>query len=112
MAVETLALPTERIAEFCRRWKIIELAVFGSALRDDFSPDSDIDLLVTFAPDAEWSLFDHYHMENELVKLLGREVDLVSRRAIERSENWLRRREILTSARTIYAEVSGSGHTH
>ena len=112
MAIETLALPADRIAEFCRRWKIIELAVFGSALRDDFRPDSDIDLLATFAPDADWSLFDHYHMENELVELLGREVDLVSRRAIERSENWIRRKDILTSARTIYAEVPGSGHPH
>ena len=112
MAVETLALPTDRIAEFCRRWKIVELAVFGSALRDDFRPESDIDLLATFAPDAHCSLFDHYHMENELVDLLGRDVDLLSRRAIERSENWIRRRGILTSARTIYAAEPGSGRSH
>jgi hypothetical protein len=95
-------LPSDVIAEFCRRWKIAELAVFGSALRDDFRPDSDIDLLVSFAPDADWSLFDHMHMEEELAKALGRPVDLVSREAVERSENWIRRKAILDSARLIH----------
>ena len=78
------------------------MALFGSALRGEQRPDSDIDLLVSFGPDAEWSLFDHLHMEEELEVLLGRKVDLVSRRAIERSDNWIRRRAILDSARTIY----------
>ena len=77
--------------------------MFGSALRGDFGPDSDLDFLVTFAPDAGWSLFDHFHMENELVKILGREVDLISRQAIEESPNWIRRKEILGTARTVYA---------
>lgn len=91
------------LAEFCRRWKVAELALFGSALRDDFGVDSDIDLLVTFAPDAEWSLFDHVQMELELKALLKRDVDLVSRRSIERSKNWIRRNNILKTAQVIYA---------
>ncbi len=92
-----------RLAEFCRRWKVTELAQFGSSLRDDFGPTSDVDLLVTFSRDADWSLFDHFRMEQELADMLGREVDLVSRRGIEGSRNWIRRREILRTARTIYA---------
>jgi predicted nucleotidyltransferase len=95
-------LPMEQIADFCQRWKITEFALFGSVLRDDFRPDSDIDVLVTFAPDAEWSLFDHMHAEEELSQLLGRDVDLVSRRAVEESRNYIRRKAILRSARTIY----------
>jgi predicted nucleotidyltransferase len=98
-----IEIPDEALAEFCRRWKITELALFGSALRKDFRSDSDLDFLVTFAPDAEWSLFDHFHMENELVKLFGREVDLVSRQALEESPNWIRRQAILESAETLYA---------
>ncbi len=93
----------QAIAEFCRRWKIKELSVFGSVLRDDFRPDSDIDFLVTFAADAEWSLFDHVQMEVELSAIVGRPVDLVSRWAIEHSHNWIRREAILESAEPIYA---------
>jgi uncharacterized protein len=95
--------PSARIEEFCRRWKIVELSLFGSALREDFSPDSDIDLLVRFASDADWSLLDRARMERELVELLGREVDLISRVAVEASPNWIRRNEILGSAKTLYA---------
>jgi predicted nucleotidyltransferase len=93
----------DRLEEFCRRWKIAELSLFGSALRDDFRADSDIDLLARFAPDAEWSLLDHARMERELAGMLGREVDLVSRTAVEASPNWIRRREILNTARALYA---------
>jgi len=88
---------------FCRKWKIRELALFGSALREDFGPESDVDLLVTFQEDAAWSLFDHVRMEQELEGLIGRDVDLVTRRSIEDSPNYLRRREILSTARTVYA---------
>lgn len=95
--------PATAIEEFCRRWKIVELSVFGSVLRQDFRPDSDIDFLVRFASDARWSLFDHARMEGELEELLGREVDLVSRSAVERSLNWIRRQEILSTAKTLYA---------
>lgn len=97
-----IAIDRERIAEFCRRWKIVEFSLFGSVLRDDFGPDSDVDALVSFAPDASWSLFDHVRMEDELAALIGRKVDLVSRRAIERSENWIRRKAILGSAEAVY----------
>jgi uncharacterized protein len=97
-----LDLPDEAIAAFCRRWRITELALFGSVLRDDFGPDSDIDVLVTFDPEARWSLFDWVDMNDELEALLGREVDLVGKRSVERSENWIRRREILGTARPYY----------
>ena len=93
----------QKIAEFCGRWQIAELALFGSVLRDDFGPDSDVDVLVSFAPDAEWGLWDHVRMEEELSGILGRKVDLVSRRAVERSENWIRREAILGSAEPLYA---------
>ncbi len=100
---ERFASSQSRIADFCRRWRIRELALFGSALRDDFGTDSDVDLLVTFAPEAGWSLLDHVRMQMELSELLGRSVDLVSRRAIEHSANPIRKREILGTARTLYA---------
>ena len=97
-----LAVDQEKVSSFCRRWKIVELSFFGSVLRDDFRPDSDIDVLVSFAKDAEWSLFDHLAMEEELSAILSRKVDLISRRAIERSDNWIRRRAILESAEPYY----------
>lgn len=97
-------LPQDKIAEFCRRWKITELALFGSVLRNDFGPESDIDILVTFAPDAEWSLFDHVQMEEELEVILGREVDVISRRAVESSPNWIRRQAILETAEVYNVE--------
>lgn len=90
------------ITEFCRRWKIVKLEVFGSALRSDFGPDSDVDFLVTFHPGARWTLFDLVHAESELSSLVGRPVDLIERGPIEESENWLRRRAILGSAQTLY----------
>lgn len=98
-----IPIPRDKIAEFCRRWKITELALFGSVLRDDFRPDSDVDVLVTFAPDAHWSLFDMVEMRDELKALFGRGVDLVSRRGIEASRNYIRRKAILSSAEVIHA---------
>jgi uncharacterized protein len=95
-------LPMEQITEFCRRWQITEFALFGSVLREDFRPDSDIDVLVTFSPEAKWSLFDLVDMRDELKSLFGREVDFVSRRAIESSRNYIRRKAILNSAQAIY----------
>ena len=94
----------ERLADFCRRWKITELSVFGSVLRPEFSPESDVDFLAGFAPEATWGLIDDQKMSDELSTLIGRPVDLVSRRAIERSDNWIRRDEILGSAYSVYAE--------
>ena len=98
-----ILIPIAQLEEFCRRWKIAELRVFGSALRDDFRPDSDLDLLVRFAPEADWSLLDHVAMEEELTGILGRKVDLVSQRAIEGSANWIRRKAILEGAEPYFA---------
>ncbi len=97
-----IGVPRDKVADFCRRWKIAELDLFGSALRDDFGPESDIDVLVSFAEDARWSLLDIVSMQEELKQLLGREVDLVERRAVEASENYIRRKHILSSAEPVY----------
>ncbi len=104
MSEFTAAIPLNQIAEFCQRWQVRELALFGSALRDDFGPDSDVDMLVAFAANAEWGLFEHVQMQQELEALLQRSVDLISKRALERSQNWLRRREILDTAQTLFSK--------
>lgn len=95
-------LDKECIAEFCRRWKITEFSLFGSVLRDDFRPDSDIDVLVSFSPEAEWGLFEHVAMQEELAAMFSRKVDLITRRAVEHSRNPVRRRIILESAQPYY----------
>lgn len=95
-------LPMEKIEEFCRRWNIVEFALFGSVLRDDFRPDSDIDVLVTFGDDCHWSLFNIVDMQEELKRIFGREVDFVEREAVQESRNYIRRKAILNSAKTIY----------
>ena len=92
-----------QIALFCTKWRITELELFGSVLGDDFRRESDIDVLVTFALDTQWSLFDAVQMEDELKLIFGRDVDVVTRRSIERSRNYLRRQDILGSARRVYA---------
>ena len=102
MSAPAIDLPVDRIAEICRRYYVKELELFGSILRDDFRPDSDVDFLVTFEEDAPIGLFEFADFQAELSALLGREVDVVSRRGLERSANWLRRREILKSVRPIY----------
>ena len=93
-------VPAERIAEFCRRWKIAELSLFGSVLREDFSASSDIDVLVEFSPEAAWSLYDWVDMGDELTVLFGRRADLVSKRGLR---NPYRRDSILGSREVIYA---------
>jgi predicted nucleotidyltransferase len=103
MTPMNLKVEADRIADFCQRWKISRLAVFGSAVRGEIRPDSDIDLLVTFRSDADWTMFDHFTMEEELSHLFGREVDLISIKALEENQNPIYRREILDSARQIYA---------
>ena len=97
-----LDLDRGKIAEFCRRWKIVEFSIFGSALGEDFKPESDLDVLVSFAPEARWTLLDLAAMQAELKSRFGREVDLVSRRGLMASENYLRRRNILETAQVIY----------
>jgi predicted nucleotidyltransferase len=97
-----IPLPEVAVEEFCRRWQISELSLFGSVLREDFGPESDIDVLVTFGPGARWSLFDMVHMQSELADILGRRVDLVERKAVEQSENYIRRKRILGSLLPVY----------
>ncbi len=95
-------LPKEKIAEFCRRWQIVELSLFGSVLREDFRPDSDVDVLVTFAEGARWGIREWLQMERELENLLRRKVDLVERRQVEQSRNYIRRRHILEHTVPVY----------
>ena len=102
-------LPTDAIRQFCRRWKIRELALFGSALRTDFRPDSDVDVLVTFHDDADWGLLTHIQMQQELATLLHRPIDLISKPALERSPNWVRREAILSTAQVIVSTDEADG---
>lgn len=101
MVAANIDIPIARIRDFCVRWKITELALFGSILRDDFRSDSDVDVLVEFAPDAEWDYWDGWpEMLEELEKIFGRKVDLVEKVALK---NPYRRHEILRTHRVIYA---------
>jgi hypothetical protein len=88
------------VAGFCQRWRVRELSIFGSALRDDFGPGSDVDVLVSFEPGADWSLLDLVGMRDELAALVGRDVDLVEQEALK---NPFRRAAILKSKRVLYA---------
>ena len=88
---------------FCRRWQVSELALFGSVVREDFGPDSDVDVLIQFQPPARHTLLDMARMEEELRQIFGRDVDLVERSAIEQSRNRFRRKAILQSAESIHA---------
>ncbi|MDX2141513.1 MAG: nucleotidyltransferase family protein [Chloroflexota bacterium] len=97
-----IALPQAAIEAFCQRCQITRLELFGSVLREDFRSDSDIDVLVTFAPDAAWSLFDLVDMKNELTSIFLRPVDILTRKSIERSRNHLRGRNIIENARLTY----------
>lgn len=98
---DLLGITFTQLAEFCQRWKVTKLSLFGSILRDDFRPDSDIDLLVTFAPNHTWGL-EFVQMREELEVLLGRSVDLLTHQSIIRSRNPLRSQEILNSAEVVY----------
>ena len=100
MNKQHIIIPRKKIGEFCRRWKVVDFSLFGSVLRDDFRPDSDVDVLVTFAPDAKVSLFDLVGMQDELKAIFKREVDLVEKDALE---NPFRKREILGTAQVVYA---------
>lgn len=98
-----IQIDPQKLAEFCQEWQVTDLSLFGSVLRADFSMQSDVDVLVSFAPGSHRSLSDLLKMEAQLAALFGHRVDLVTRRAVEASENYIRRRAILTSARPIYA---------
>ena len=98
------SIPREEIIRFCRRWKVRELALFGSALRADFKPESDVDVLASFHGNAHWGLFDHVQMRLDLEDIFKRKVDLVTRRALEQSQNSLLRARILDTAKVIFAD--------
>lgn len=99
MSKVKIKIPRKKIADFCRRWQISEFALFGSVLRDDFRPDSDIDVLVSFFPEAPWSLFDFVTMQDELKEIFGRDVDFIEREALK---NPFRKRNILNNMKVIY----------
>lgn len=101
--IEKVNVPVEKIEEFCRRWGILEFSLFGSILSERFSPESDVDVLVQFAPNMRYTFHDLLEMQDELELLFGRSVDLIDKRAIQESPNYLRRREIFGSAQVIYA---------
>ncbi len=93
-------LDRDALAAFCRKWRIRELCVFGSALRDDFGPESDLDFLVSFEPETPWDLWDMVDMRDELMSIVGREVDIVAKEALR---NPYRRKEILSNREVIHA---------
>jgi len=98
--IEWLGVTPEQIIALCQRWKITELALFGSILREDFRPESDVDILVTFSPNDGWSLFDLMNLQRELEAMVGRPVDLLEKRDLN---NPFRRAEILRTHQVIYA---------
>jgi len=100
MALLKISLPTDDIVAFCQRWQVVEFSLFGSVLREDFNPKSDLDVLVSFSPTAQVSLFDLVQMKLELEELLQRPVDVVEKEALR---NPYRRQEILANAQVIYA---------
>ncbi len=99
---QRLGITPADLEEFCQRWDIAELLLFGSVLRDDFRPDSDIDMLISYFPGKTKSLLERVKIKHELETLCDREVDVITKKAIEQSWNPLRRQEILGSAQTIY----------
>jgi predicted nucleotidyltransferase len=101
MAIQ-IKIPDEKIAEFCRRNHIRTLAFFGSVLRDDFRPDSDVDVLIEFEPGHEPGLMELVGMQDRLSEILGRKVDMVERKAVEKSANYIRRRYVLESVEQVY----------
>ena len=100
MPIPHLTIDRARLGDFCRKWKVAELSFFGSVLRDDFRPDSDVDVLVSFEPDAGWTLLDLVSMRREIAEVLGRSVDLVEEAALR---NPYRRSAILRSKQVVYA---------
>ena len=100
VAEPKIQVPLERIQAFCDKWKVREFALFGSVLRDDFGPHSDVDVLVSFRPAAGWSLWDLVDMESDLQAMYGRGVDLIEKEGLK---NPFRRYEILTTRRVLYA---------
>ena len=99
MLSSKIEIPAANIEAFCHKWKVRELSLFGSVLRDDFGPKSDVDVLVSFADDASWSLLDLTAMGDELAAMIGRPVDLVEKEGLR---NPFRRHTILATRKVIY----------
>jgi len=99
MARLRIEVPADRVREFCRKWRVKEFSVFGSALRDDFGPHSDVDILVEFAQDAPWDLWHLAEMHDELRTIFGRDIDLVEKRALR---NPFRKHTILSTHEVIH----------
>ncbi len=94
-------IPADSLRAFCVRWKIVELSLFGSSLREDFGPDSDVDVCVVFDQSQEWSLFDIVTMREELVTLFGgRSVDIIE---LDAMRNPFFRHRVLTTRKVVYA---------
>ncbi len=100
MAQPRIDIPMENVRAFCAKWKVVEFSLFGSVLRDDFRPDSDIDVLLSFEENSTWSLYDLVEMKDELKTIFGREVDLIEKEAIR---NPYRRRAMLAEYEVLYA---------
>ncbi|AFZ33821.1 DNA polymerase beta domain protein region [Stanieria cyanosphaera PCC 7437] len=102
--MKILNLETEQLKKICQQWQIVELALFGSVLREDFNSNSDIDVLVSFSEDAKITFFDLDILEQQLSKLFNRSVDVVTKRSIEQSHNWIRKKNILENTKIIYEQ--------
>jgi predicted nucleotidyltransferase len=100
MIYPQIEVPMNKIKDFCLKWKIKEFSLFGSVLREDFRPDSDIDVLVGFEETVSWSLYDVVEMKDELKAIFGRDVDIVEKGAVR---NPFRRRSIMTNREVLYA---------
>ncbi len=105
---KSIALPIDQSTKFYQQRQIIELSLFGSVLRDDFHGDSEIDILVAFGPKSNWGLLDRAQMQEELEAILSKPVDLITKRAIDRTYNPIRRQEILCTAQTTPSPQSSS----
>ncbi|MEL6555930.1 MAG: nucleotidyltransferase domain-containing protein [Cyanobacteria bacterium J06621_11] len=99
---ERLNLSEGEINAFCQKWGIKNMALFGSVLRSDFSPDSDVDFLISFLPDARQGLLTIVRIKYELESFIHRSVDITIKQSVEASHNWIRQHEILSTAHTIY----------
>src|SRR5947207_11339237 len=111
MVRHAIRFDSPTLREFCQRWRVRELCVFGSILSRRFRPNSDVDLLISFEDKAEWDLMDMVRMREELEAILGRRVDLVSRRGVEDSANWIIRREVLGTAEPGYSQGGSSARS-
>jgi len=103
-----ISVDDNKLSSFCQKWKVAEMSLFGSVAQGNARPDSDVDILISFTPDAGWSLLDHVAMQEEMSILLHRNVDLVTRKSIERSTNEIRKRSILENTVPIYVTRQGT----